>query len=179
MLLHGASGTGKSSLLHLIAGLMQPTSGDVRVGDRSLSTMSEPERSRLRRSSFGLIFQKLNLLSHLTSAENIALSIFDPARVSWALEQVRMTAFANERVSNLSGGEQQRIAVARVLAQAPEILLADEPTSSLDDENAAFVADALKKAAKGKTLLVVSHDDRLVSRFSDRRSLSDLTGGKR
>ncbi len=159
---------------------MSPTAGEVHFGERTLSSMNDRERSRLRRQHIGLIFQKLNLLTHLTASENVALALHHQNRsaqdelVAKALGRVRMTDFASVRTANLSGGEQQRIAVARVLAQKPDIILADEPTSSLDDENARFVIEELKSAAKGKTLLIVSHDDRLASHFKDRRSLADL-----
>lgn len=153
---------------------MNPDAGEIRVGERSFASMSDSERSRWRRAHLGLIFQKLNLLSHLTASENVALVGASSDAAHEALKRVRLAEFARERVSNLSGGEQQRVAVARVLAQAPAIILADEPTSSLDDDNAAFVIDALKTAATGRTLLVVSHDDRLTSQFTDRRSLADF-----
>jgi putative ABC transport system ATP-binding protein len=180
-LLRGASGSGKSSLLHLMAGLMLPTEGTVQVGDRTLNSMNDQERSRLRREHIGLIFQKLNLLSHLTVSENVQLSLLGLSeaekakRVAQALARVKITDLAGARASVLSGGEQQRVAVARVLAQSPLMILADEPTSSLDDENAAFVIEALKIAAQGKTLFVASHDDRLTGSFKDIRTLSELS----
>ncbi len=164
---------------------MLPSEGDVFFSGRSFSKMSDSERSQIRRKNIGLIFQKLNLLTHLTPTENVSLAVQtlkDDATenlVANALKQVRMDAYAHERTANLSGGEQQRIAVARVLAQNPEIILADEPTSSLDDDNAEFVIDALKTAAKGKTLLVVSHDDRLTKKFTERLSFDQLSRGGR
>jgi ABC-type lipoprotein export system ATPase subunit len=166
-----------------MAGLMLPSEGTVHLGTHELNVMSDVERSQLRRSTLGLIFQKLNLLAHLTVSENVELAMPSSGdkvkRVAEALARVNMTEFAQARTSILSGGEQQRVAVARVLAQAPEIILADEPTSSLDDENAAFVMNALKNAAQGKTLLVVSHDDRLMKSFKDIRTIEDLSAGKR
>ena len=174
MLLRGASGTGKSSLLHLIAGLMRPSSGEIHVDGRDLSSMNDADRALFRRQHLGVIFQKLNLLSHLTVAENIALVSRDAKAIASALARVKMGEMADVRASVLSGGEQQRVAVARVLAQSPDLILADEPTSSLDDENASFVIDALKAAAQGKTFLVVSHDDRLAREFKDIRSLQEL-----
>lgn len=160
-----------------MAGLMLPTHGSVVLDGRPLSSLSDSERARLRRSSIGLIFQKLNLLSHLTAEENVALAISNGAKkttAASALARVGLGEMAGVRASLLSGGEQQRVAVARVLAQVPEIVLADEPTSSLDDENARFVIEALKSAAQGKTLLVVSHDDRLHREFADVLALEDL-----
>lgn len=161
---------------------MLPTTGAIHVGDHEITKMTDAERARFRRTNIGLIFQKLNLLSHLTVAENVELALspnLAPAegrakRVASALARVKLGDRSGERTAVLSGGEQQRVAVARVLAQAPELILADEPTSSLDDENAAFVIEALKSAAQGKTLLVVSHDDRLHQAFKDVRTLGDL-----
>ncbi len=180
-MLRGASGAGKSTLLHLMAGLMLPTEGAVHVDDRNLNSMNDQERSRLRREHFGLIFQKLNLLTHLTVSENVELSLSGSSReerakrVAQALARVKMAELAQVRASLLSGGEQQRVAVARVLAQGPMVILADEPTSSLDDENAAFVIKALKTAAQGKTLFIASHDDRLKDSFQDIRTLEELS----
>jgi ABC-type lipoprotein export system ATPase subunit len=174
VLLRGASGTGKSSLLHLIAGLMAPTKGSVFVGDQNLAELSDSNRASFRRKSVGLIFQKLNLISHLTVAENVSLAGGDADAVATALKSVGLSEMTNVKAALLSGGEQQRVAVARVLAQAPDVILADEPTSSLDDVNAQFVIEALKKAAKGKSLLVVSHDDRLQDQFKDVRLMETL-----
>ena len=125
------------------------------------------------------------MLSHLTVAENVQLSLpsqnrnknESSKRVAQALARVNIAELSHTRASVLSGGEQQRVAVARVLAQSPSIILADEPTSSLDDENATFVIEALKSAAQGKTLFVVSHDDRLKSAFKDIRTLESLIAG--
>lgn len=153
---------------------MLPTEGSVVLDETRLSDLSDSARAKLRRDSIGFIFQKLNLLSHLTVAENVALAGGNEAAVLQALTQIGLAELKSVRASLLSGGEQQRVAVARVLAQAPQIILADEPTSSLDDQNAQFVIEALKKAARGKTLLVVSHDDRLRESFTDIRKLEEL-----
>ena len=169
VLIRGASGQGKTTFLHMIAGLFLPTTGRVRIGQYDLSDMTDSERCNLRRQHIGLVFQKLNLLEHLTAAENIILA-GGPGRILHShafasLASVQMSEHADDRASWLSVGEQQRVAVARVLAAHPDLLFADEPTSSLDDRNAEFVLQALIDAAKGKTLIIVSHDQRLSSSF--------------
>lgn len=167
VLIQGASGRGKTTLLHLIAGLLLPDEGEVRVDGVSLSRLSEGERAQLRRQKMGLIFQRLNLLDYLTAVENVCLGIgrtsLENARS--ALNDVGLGDRCDERSSVLSLGEQQRVAVARALLMRPEVLLADEPTSSLDDANAENVLDLLIRASEGRTLILVSHDRRIADRF--------------
>ncbi len=170
VLIQGESGRGKTTFLHLIAGLFSPTEGHVQIGNQRMDSMTDDQRCDLRMQKIGVIFQKLNLIDHLTVAENVSLAM--PAqglgsaeRIGPAIERVNLKGRDDERCSYLSVGEQQRVAVARVLAQQPEIILADEPTSSLDEKNSGFVIDALLDAAKGKTLIVVSHDHRISTRF--------------
>jgi len=170
LLIRGESGKGKTTFLHLLAGLFTVTQGQIRIGDWNLEKMSDDERCELRREKIGVIFQKLNLIDHMTVAENLLLTMpigesDPPARVREALKRVNLEGRQNDRSSLLSSGEQQRVAVARVLAQRPQLILADEPTSSLDQKNADFVLAALKEAAQGKTLIVVSHDRRIEKEF--------------
>ncbi len=180
VLIQGASGRGKTTLLHLIAGLFLPSEGVVEIGGNRLTTLNDDERCELRRAQFGIVFQKLNLLEHLTASENVELALPKSLPsgkgtgrdeiVAAALKSVKMTDHADDRAATLSLGEQQRVAVARVLAAKPAIILADEPTSSLDDENAEFVMSALLEAASPKqgqarTLVVVSHDARVKKSF--------------
>jgi len=172
VLIQGESGKGKTTFLHLIAGLFSPLEGSVQLGSTRIDSMTDDERCELRMKMIGVIFQKLNLIDHLTVAENVCLSLQNnsqgrDSRVANAIQRVNLKGRESDRCSFLSLGEQQRVAVARVLAQAPEIILADEPTSSLDEKNSSFVLDALKDAAKGKTLIVVSHDRR-ISKYFDR-----------
>jgi putative ABC transport system ATP-binding protein len=179
LLIQGESGKGKTTFLHLLAGLFIADQGQVRVGEMNLEKMSDEERCDLRREKIGVIFQKLNLIDHMTVAENLLLTMPsgepDPqARVREALRRVNLEGRENDRSSVLSLGEQQRVAVARVLAQRPQIILADEPTSSLDQKNADFVLAALKEAAKGKTLIVVSHDRRIENEFDQVLPFEDL-----
>jgi putative ABC transport system ATP-binding protein len=159
VLVEGESGKGKTTLLHLIAGLLRPESGSVKIGDFDFVGKSEHDLAEFRRRHLGLVFQKLNLIDHLTAAENVALA--GGADVDKALDRVGMLKRKDEWVNHMSQGEQQRVAVARVLAAKPALTLADEPTSSLDEKNATFVIKALQEAAAGKTLIVVSHDHRI------------------
>ncbi len=169
VLVHGASGIGKTTLLHLIAGLFLPESGTIRVGGIDLGSLSDAERGVFRRKHLGIIFQRLNLIEHLTVLENVALPLRRGTDVNGrsreALRRVNIESLGNEQARNLSLGEQQRTAAARVLAAAPDLILADEPTSSLDEYNAGAVLDALQGSAHGKTLVVVSHDRRIEDRF--------------
>lgn len=171
VLIQGASGRGKTTLLHLIAGLFHPQEGKVQIGETDLTGLSDNERCELRHQTIGMVFQKLNLIDHMTVEENIELALKPAAKsdqtktIDEALKKVNLKGRNNERCAHMSVGEQQRVAIARVLAQEPKIILADEPTSSLDDMNGQAVVEALKSAAENKTLIVVSHDQRLVSQF--------------
>lgn len=129
-----------------------------------MSLLNDDERCSLRRREIGVVFQKLNLLEHLTNRENAGLTLPPGAsnkKILEALRVVRLKDRANDRCGKLSTGEQQRVAVARILVQSPQVILADEPTSSLDAKNTAFVMESLKECARGKTLVVVSHDQRI------------------
>lgn len=177
-LIEGASGTGKTTLLHLIAGLLAPKQGSIRVGDFDFKSRTETELCRFRRENIGLVFQRLNLVEHLSLAENVSLSLPAMAesngKIESALKRVGLFERRRDLCSYLSQGEQQRVAVARVLAAAPPVILADEPTSSLDEKNALFVTEALREAARGKTLVIVSHDQRIRSLFRKVLQFEDL-----
>jgi putative ABC transport system ATP-binding protein len=164
-LLQGASGQGKTTFLHLIAGLLLPDEGSIDIGPHRLNTLSDDERCVFRARNMGIVFQKLNLLDHLTPLENMSLVLKrTPAahqRAQECLEQLGLGAKTNVRSSVLSLGEQQRVAVARILASEPSIILADEPTSSLDEANAERVMNSLFEAGRKATMVVVSHDHRI------------------
>ncbi len=178
LLIHGPSGSGKTTLLHLIAGLFLPSEGYVFVEDQNLSFLSDEARCRLRRQKFGIVFQNLNLLPHLTALENVSLSLGKSTQKKEksrnALAQLGMDAFENQMAAELSLGEQQRVAVARVLVAAPSIVLADEPTSGLDEANANAVASALLSLPGNPTTIVVSHDNRLRSHFKEVISFEEM-----
>ncbi len=170
ILVKGASGKGKTTFLHLLAGLFVPDEGRVRVGGAELTGMGEEERAAFRRRHIGIVFQKLNLLEHLTALENIELSLrgrHDVEKASHALRSVGLAGREHDRTAVLSLGEQQRVAIARVLVGEAALVFADEPTSSLDEKNALEAAALLVRACKGKTLVVVSHDRRIETCFPE------------
>ncbi len=168
---HGPSGQGKTTFLHLLAGLLKPDAGIIRLGNDDFSDLDERARDRIRRRHFGIIFQQFNLLGYLTPIENVFLGL--PAgevgrkeRAQNALARMGLEPGDSKTCNWLSQGERQRVAVARVLAAEPQVILADEPTSSLDEANAAVVMDALMEVSESATLVVVSHDQRIRARFS-------------
>jgi putative ABC transport system ATP-binding protein len=170
----GPSGCGKSTLLHLLAGLTTPTSGELFVDGRELSRLRDAERTDLRRRTIGLVFQRFNLLPHLTVEQNIALAqrIADgrwrkgSEAVLALMERLGMAGKAGRRPKELSGGEQQRVAIARALVNRPKLLLADEPTGSLDSENAAAVLEVLSDLNEryGQTIVMITHDPEAAAR---------------
>ena len=179
VLIHGPSGSGKTTLLHLLCGQFLPHAGSIRVGETDLTTLSASDRARYRREHFGIIFQRANLIEHLTSLENIEVGMrigfadFSKRAMS-ALQSMGLDSLSERRAGLLSPGEQQRVAVARICATSPSIILADEPTSSLDLPSTDTVMDALWKASHGKTLVTVSHDPRILSRFDVVYDFTDL-----
>jgi ABC-type lipoprotein export system ATPase subunit len=183
MLLVGRSGCGKSTLLQLIAGLMDPVSGTVKVAGQDIHALAGAARDRFRGRSIGMVFQTFNLLQGFTARENVlvALLMSELPKSEWeqraesllrSLGIERLDALAEE----LSVGQQQRVAVARALACRPALVLADEPTASLDPENALNAVRVLRDACReqGAALLVVSHDPSLESHFARRERLDHL-----
>ena len=170
--LMGRSGAGKSTLLNLISGIDQPTAGHVWIGDTDLTALSETERTLFRRENVGFIFQSFNLISTLTVAENITLPLelagrtAEQERALAMLDRVGLRDRADSFPDRLSGGEQQRVAVARALSTRPLLLLADEPTGNLDYETGQQVLDVLTDLVRdtGTTLLVATHDRMLLDR---------------
>jgi len=168
-LIYGRSGLGKTTILHMMAGLLPPDKGNVYLGKQDLYKPKEWQRSRIRRNDIGVIFQTLNLLEHLSALENVFLAldatVSSKAQATTTLDAVGLKDYQNVLVSELSLGQRQRVAVARILAQKPALILADEPTSSLDDDHASVVMEALLKAAGEATLVMVSHDRRFRDSF--------------
>ncbi|WP_348767855.1 ABC transporter ATP-binding protein [uncultured Salinisphaera sp.] len=177
----GPSGSGKSTLLHLLAGVLTPTRGDIRVCDQSLAAMRESARDRFRGRHIGLVYQSLHLIAALSVADNLALARYlagltpDAARIDETLERVGLAAFKGSYPAQLSQGQRQRVALARALVNEPRLILADEPTSSLDDANAERVATLLIERARaaGAALVVTTHDHRLADRFERRLVLGE------
>jgi ABC-type lipoprotein export system ATPase subunit len=159
----GRSGSGKSTLLHLAAGIDAPSAGEVVLLGRSLSALSDAERTRLRRDRVGLVFQFFHLLPHLSALENVlvpALVASDPpgpaeARAQALLERVGLADRAGEAAQKLSGGEMQRVALCRALLRKPALLLADEPTGNLDEESGRAVLELILGLARAEASAVV------------------------
>lgn len=173
----GPSGSGKSTLLHCLAGIFGPDRGEVWFGGRRLDTMDETDRTRLRRTEFGFIFQFGQLVPELSAADNVALPMLlnkVPRRDAYAkaeswLERLELSAVASHRTGELSGGEGQRVALARALVIGPRVVFADEPTGSLDSLMGERVMELLVHSARqeGTTVILVTHDAR-VAAYADR-----------
>lgn len=173
-ILHGPSGSGKSSLFSVLAGIALPEQGKVQLCGRRLDTLSEREKTAMRRGELALIFQAYNLLPSLSAYENVIYPLRRArvkdadARARAALEHLEVAHRSDMRPGLLSGGEQQRVAVARALALKPKVLLGDEPTGALDQENTEHVMRALRHMAVdgGTTVFIISHDP-LVTKYAD------------
>jgi len=170
----GPSGSGKSTLVHLLGALDQPTGGTVRVDGVEITALSESERVRFRREKVGIVFQQFHLFPHLDALENVMVaqhyhSMADADEARRALDRVGLLDRAHHRPPQLSGGEQQRVCVARALVNQPALLLADEPTGNLDAENEDKVLQLFQELhAEGKTLVTVTHAPR-IGNLADRR----------
>jgi putative ABC transport system ATP-binding protein len=174
----GTSGSGKSTLLNLIAGLDRPTSGTLKVGGKDLSTMSAEELSQHRRATVGIIFQSFNLVSTMSALENVTLSMMfaevpkaeRETRASKLLESMGIGGRQRHRPRELSGGEQQRVAISRALANQPRMLLADEPTGNLDSRTSREIMEVLKSLneREGKAIILVTHDASLAAKYAHR-----------
>lgn len=178
----GPSGSGKTTLIHLISGLDTPTRGRVVVGGVEISSMGEASRARWRRRNVGIVFQFLHLVPTLTALENIMLPMELAGvprrerreRALKLLEFVGLADKASRLPSELSGGEQQRIAVARALAAGPPLLVADEPTANLDRRNKFIVMELLERAAmRGVTVVYTTHDQEVAELARKRVALRD------
>jgi len=162
----GPSGSGKSTLLHCLAGLDRVTEGEVWIGDTRLDGLGDRALTRLRREKVGFVFQQFNLLPTLTAAENITLPLAiggrkpDPAWMELVIQAVGLEDRLGHRPSQLSGGEQQRVACARALISRPEVVFADEPTGNLDTRSGAEVLRFLQDSVRefGQTVVLVTHD---------------------
>lgn len=163
----GPSGSGKSTLFHVVGGLTPATSGIVRIAGKDIARMTERERTELRKTVIGFVFQKYNLLPTLTAADNIAVArhIAGKSMTSdpWFEDVLGLLGISNRlhhKPSALSGGEQQRVAIARAIVKHPEILLADEPTGNLDTENSDAVLAVLRDLNErlGQTILMITHN---------------------
>ncbi|MER8012963.1 ABC transporter ATP-binding protein [Streptomyces griseoluteus] len=173
----GPSGSGKSTLLHCLAGIVRPDSGSITYAGRELTTMSDGERSALRRGEFGFVFQFGQLVPELTCVENVALPLrlngtprkeAERAALTW-MERLEVDGLRRKRPGEVSGGQGQRVAVARALVTGPRVLFADEPTGALDSLNGERVMELLTDAARSTNaaVVLVTHEAR-VAAWSDR-----------
>lgn len=180
----GPSGCGKSTLLGVLAGLELPTAGEVRVGDHLVSAMPDHDRAALRRRSFGFVFQADNLQPFLTVAENVGLQAVlagladEPADRQALLDVLGVGALGHRFPDQLSGGQRQRVAVARALVHDPSVVLADEPTGSLDAASSDKVVELLLRLhkANGTTLVIVTHDRTVANRME---AVFEMRDGRR
>ncbi|HYW94996.1 MAG TPA: ABC transporter ATP-binding protein [Bacteroidales bacterium] len=176
VLILGPSGSGKTTMLLLLGGIEEPSSGDIFINDINLGNLKDDERTRLRLHHIGFVFQNINLIKPMSILENVAfpalLSMKNrekaEARAREMIEKVGLAKKVKSFPGELSGGEQQRIGVARALVGDPDILLCDEPTASLDGKSLEVVMEELKRSSEeGKAVLVVSHDTRL-EKYADK-----------
>lgn len=182
----GASGSGKSSLLNLIAGLDSPSSGSVVIGDQDLAKLSRDQLAGYRRHTVGMVFQSFNLVPSMTVLENVELPLRFAeverskrgAMASEALQKVGLSGRIKHRPIELSGGEQQRVAIARALINQPSILLADEPTGNLDSQTGTEVMELIRSLNESlkMTVVLVTHERNIAEKYANR--LVSLADGK-
>ena len=178
LLILGASGVGKTTFLHLLSGLLKPLEGEIDLIGTTISKLTMSEMDRFRGKNIGIVFQKPHFINSLTVKENLQLAQYiskkiDKTRISSLLESLGIEDKANKKTLNLSQGEKQRVAIALAIVNSPKLILADEPTSSLDDLNCNKVINLLKnQAAKYKAkLIIITHDYRLKKHFKNTLSL--------
>ena len=181
-MLLGASGCGKSTLLNMIAGILSPTKGDVIIDGVSQVSRSQKEKDKFRIKNIGYIFQDFKLINDMTVMDNIAILKLEGVDISSAAEMLETLGIAekkNAKLKHLSGGQKQRVAIARALVKKPSIILADEPTGNLNFAIGEEVIKELTKVASGKTLIAVTHDDRLAKYFDEVIDMNVMTSGMR
>ncbi|AEL23794.1 ABC transporter ATP-binding protein [Cyclobacterium marinum] len=179
LLILGKSGSGKTTLLNILGGLLAPKKGEVIIDGTSLYQLKENDLDQFRGRNIGIVFQKPHLLKPLTVSENVALPYFfsknlSADKVQYYLDQLGILNKQHARIHTLSEGEAQRVSIARALINGPKVILADEPTASLDDENANLVVELLKSQAKklGAALIIVTHDSRIKNQIVNRITLN-------
>ena len=179
-MLLGASGCGKSTLLNMIAGILSPDCGEILVGGEDMVKKSQKEKDKFRINKIGYIFQDFKLIPEMTVMDNInilRLEHVDTSRSDEILGKLGMLEKKNKKVKHLSGGERQRVAIARAIVKMPEIILADEPTGNPNFEIGEAVIKELLEISKGKTLIAVTHDERLGKYFDYTIDMNQMVGG--
>ena len=181
-MLLGASGCGKSTLLNMIAGILAPETGEILINGRDMTKLSQKEKDKFRIQNIGYIFQDFKLISDMTVADNInilKLEHVDTSNMDLILKDLQMFEKKNKKIKHLSGGEKQRVAIARAIVKKPDIILADEPTGNLNFAIGESVIQQLVEISKGKTLIAVTHDERLGKYFDFTIDMNEMTGGRR
>lgn len=181
-MLLGASGCGKSTLLNMIAGILSPEKGEIIIDGVNMTSKSQKEKDNFRIRNIGYIFQDFKLIPEMTVMDNINILKLEKVDISGAddiLDKLEILNKKNKKVKFLSGGEKQRVAIARAIVKKPDIILADEPTGNLNFSIGEQVIKQLTEISKGKTLIAVTHDDRLGKYFDCIIDMNEVTGGKR
>lgn len=179
-MLLGASGCGKSTLLNMIAGILSPSEGRILIDGRDMTQASQKEKDSFRIQKIGYIFQDFKLIEDMTVADNLGilrLEKVDLSSMDEILEALGISEKKHARIKHLSGGQKQRVAIARALVKKPDIILADEPTGNLNFAIGEQVIRELVKVSQGKTLIAVTHDDRLTKYFDVVIDMNEITGG--
>ena len=174
LLIIGSSGIGKTTLLHLLAGLLESSSGSIKLFEKELSELSSHQLDRFRKNNIGIVFQRPHFINSLTVKENLELAQYiankkDSKRIENILKNLNIFDKSNKKTNQLSQGEKQRASIALAIVNSPKLILADEPTSSLDDISCDNVIKLLKKQAIdfGAQLIVITHDSRLKKHFKN------------
>jgi putative ABC transport system ATP-binding protein len=179
-MLLGASGCGKSTLLNIIAGILSPTEGSVIIDGTDMTASSQKAKDKFRIEKIGYIFQDFKLIEEMTVADNIGilrLEGVDITGMDEMLSTLEILEKKNAKIKHLSGGQKQRVAIARALVKKPDIILADEPTGNLNFAIGEQVIKELVRVSEGKTLIAVTHDDRLAKYFDFVIDMNAVTGG--
>ena len=174
LLIIGESGVGKTTLMHLLAGLLKSNSGSIKLFDKELSQLSSHQLDSFRKNNIGIVFQRPHFVNSLTLKENLQLAQYiankkDNNRIDSILKNLNIFDKSNKKTNQLSQGEKQRASIALAIVNSPKLILADEPTSSLDDANCSKVIELLKKQATdfGAQLIVITHDSRVKKHFKN------------
>ena len=181
-MLLGASGCGKSTLLNMIAGILSPEKGTIEIAGEDMTKKSQKQKDKFRIEKIGYIFQDFKLIDEMTVMDNISILRLEKVDISGiddVLESLEILDKKNKKVKHLSGGEKQRVAIARAIVKKPEIILADEPTGNLNFSIGESVIKQLVEISKGKTLIAVTHDERLGKYFDCTVDMNKMTGGRR
>ena len=181
-MLLGASGCGKSTLLNMIAGIISPTKGSIIIDGEDMSLASQKIKDKFRIEKIGYIFQDFKLINDMTVADNIGILRLEGVDISGMDDMLRALDIyekKNAKIKHLSGGQKQRVAIARALVKKPDIILADEPTGNLNFTIGEQVIEKLIEVSKGKTLIAVTHDDRLAKYFDYVVDMNEMTSGMR